>query len=149
MANDLRFTQACVDSAMNNLFGTSAALVGTQANSGVLRIYVGALAAGTPSTPAGTLLAELTMNATSFGAAAASTTFSRITAGAISDDSSANASGDAGCFVLWDSAGTTALMAGTVATSGADMTIDNITIAAGATVSCSAFAIDMPKGWSS
>jgi len=149
MAYDLRVTDVCAKSALNNLFGTSNALVGTQANSGILRIYVGAQTAGSPVAPAGALLAELTMNATSFGAAAPATTYVTITAGAITSDSSANASGDAGCFVMWDSAGTTALMSGNVATSGADMTIDNITIAAGATVSCSALTVSLPKGWSS
>jgi hypothetical protein len=149
LANDLRISDVCCKSAINNLFGTSNALVGTQANTGILRIYVGAQTAGTPVAPAGAVLAELTMNSTSFGAAAPVTTGCTITAGAITSDTTANASGDAGCFVLWDSAGTTALMSGTVATSGADMTIDNITVAAGATVSCSALTVKMPKGWSS
>jgi len=155
MANDLRITDVCANSAMNNLFGTSATLVGTQANSGVLRIYADA---GTPDIPAGqpsagwsngTLLAELTLNATSFTAAAASTSYSRLTANAITSDTSANNSGDAVYFVLFNSAGTTALMSGTVGTSGCDMTIDNVTIAQFATVSCSALYVQLPKGWSS
>ena len=140
MAKDLRITDV-VANAMMDAFHTA---VG---NEGILRIYAGALSAGAPATPAGALLAELTMNVTSFGAAAASTAYSRVTAGAIADDESANAAGDAGCFVLFDSAGTTAKMAGTVGTSGCDMTIDNVTIAAGAHVSCSALTVDLPKGW--
>jgi len=142
MANDFRVTDARANAAMDALFGTTA-------NSGILRIYSGALSAGTPATPAGDLLAELTMNASAFGAAAPSTSYSRITAAAITDDSSANAAGTAGCFVLFASNGTTALAAGTVGTASCDMTIDNTTIAAGANVSCSAFYVQMPKGWSS
>jgi hypothetical protein len=142
MANDLRITDAVANAMMDALhtaFG----------DTGILRIYEGNLSAGTPAAPAGTLLAELTMNGTSFGNAAPSTTFSRITAGAITADSSANAAGTAGCFVLFDSAGTTAKLAGTVGTSGCDATIDNATIAAGANVACSAMYVQIPKGWSS
>jgi hypothetical protein len=156
MALDLRITDVCAKSAMNNLFGTSNALVGTQANSGILRIYADA---GTPDIPAGepsagashgTLLAELTLNATSFGAAAPSTTYVRITAGAITADSSANASGDAIYAVLYNSAGTTALLQGSCGVGASyDFQIDNVSIAAGANVSCSSFYIQLPKGWSS
>ena len=143
MASDVRISDARANAALNALFGTAA-------NSGILRIYVGALSAGTPAAPAGALLAELTMNAAAFGAAAPSISFSRITAAAIADDSSANFSGDAGCFVLWDSAGTTAPMAGTAgeALDSADMTLDNKYIEGGSPVSCSAFYVQVPKGWS-
>lgn len=146
MANDLRITDARANAAMNALFGTTA-------NAGILRLYADA---GTPDIPAGepaagashgTLLAELTMNATAFGAAAASTSYSRITANAITSDASANASGTVVYAVLYDSAGTTALAQGTVGTSGCDFTIDNTTIAAGAVVSCSAGYFQLPKGW--
>ena len=149
MAHDLRITDVCAKSALNNLFGTSNALVGTQANSGILRIYAGSLSAGAPAAPAGALLAELTMNAASFGAAAPVTTGVTIAASAITSDSAANAAGTAGCFVLFDAAGTTPLVAGTVDVTGntPDMVIDNTTIAAGATVSCSAFTMALPKGW--
>jgi hypothetical protein len=142
MALDLRITDAVANAMMD-------ALHTALGDTGILRIYEGALSAGTPATPAGTLLAELTMNATSFGNAAASTTFSRLTAGAITADGAANAAGTAASFVLYDSAGTTAKMAGTVGTSGCDMTIDNALIAAGAAVSCSAATVSLPKGWSS
>jgi len=142
MANDLRITDA-VANAMLEALATAAG------ETGKLRIYAGALTAGAPGTPAGTLLAELTMNAAAFGAAAAVSgqSYNQLDEGAITADSSANASGDAGCFVLWDSAGTTAIMAGTVGTASTDMIIDNVTIAATATVSCTDFKIKLPKGW--
>ena len=142
MASDLRVTDA-VANAMMDALHTAAG------NEGILRIYAGSLAAGTPAAPAGDILAELTMNATAFGDAAPSTSYSRITAGAITADSSANAAGTAGCFVLWDSAGTTAKLCGTAGEAGdsPDMVLDDSTIAAGAEVSCSAFYVQMPKGW--
>lgn len=141
MANDFRITDARAKDALDNLLTS-------EASGGKLRIYAGSLTAGEPTTPSGDLLAELTMHATAFGAAAAAGTGVTITAGAITKDSSANNTGTAGCFVLFNSAGTTALCAGTVGTSGCDMTIDDTSIAAGAEVSCSAFTISLPKGWS-
>lgn len=87
------------------------------------------------------------MNATAFGAAEADAGYVKITAGAITDDSSANASGTAGSFVLFASNGTTPLCAGTVGTSEADCIIYNTSIASGATVSATAFVIKLPKGW--
>ena len=142
MALDLRLTDL-VCNAMLDALHTSLG------NEGILRIYEGALTAGTPATPAGTLLAELTMNATSFGDAAAVSgqSYNRIVAGAVTADSSANAAGTAASFVLYDSAGTTAKVAGTVGTATCDMIIDNTTIAAGAAVSCSAGEFRLPKGW--
>lgn len=146
MASDLRITDLVANAMMD-------ALHTALGNEGILRIYADA---GTPDIPAGepsagashgTLLAELTMNATAFGDAAASTSYSRITAGEISPDTSANAAGTAVYWVLYDSAGTTAKMQGTVGESECDMTIDNALIAEGATVSCSAFYVQMPKGW--
>jgi hypothetical protein len=146
MSYDLRITDLVANAMMD-------ALHTALGNTGILRIYADA---GTPDIPAGepaagashgTLLAELTMNATSFGDAAASTAYSRLTAGAITADSSANNAGTSVYWVLFDAAGTTAKMQGTVGTSGCDMTIDNTTIAAGANVSCSAATLSLPKGW--
>jgi len=146
MALDHRITDL-VANAMMNAYHTA---VG---DSGILRLYADA---GTPDIPAGepsaaashgTVLAELTMNATAFGDAAASTAYSRVTAGAVTADSSANASGDTVYYVLYDAAGTTAKDQGTIGTTGCDMTIDNATIAEGAEVSCSAMTVDLPKGW--
>jgi hypothetical protein len=72
-------------------------------NSGKLRIYSGTVPTrADDSIGDAVLLAELTMNATAFGAANNGV----ITAGAITADSSANASGTASFFRIWDSAGT-------------------------------------------
>lgn len=140
MAKDFRVTDARAKAAAD-------ALLGTAANSGILRVYADGLKAGEPATPTGDLLAELTMGATAFKAAVASTSFVMAEANAIAKDSSANNTGTAGCFVLFNSAGTTPLCAGTVGTSDADCVIDNVAIAAGAEISASAFKVYLPKGW--
>src|SRR5881394_3123086 len=80
------------------------------ANSGKLRIYDGTQPA-TPETAAGAnLLAELTMNAAAFGAAASGV----ITAAAITADSDADATGTAAWYRLLKSDGTTVLWDGSV-----------------------------------
>ena len=153
MASDIRITDTRANAAMDALFGTSA-------NTGILRIYAatatepqtGGIPDGEPNAGGvthGSVLAELTMNGTAFGSAAASTAYSRITANSITQDSSANNSGDAVYWILWDSAGTTALAQGTAgeAADSTDMTLDNKTISSGAAVSCSALYFQLPKGW--
>lgn len=109
-------------------------------NSGKLRIYSGTQPA-TPDTAlsGNTLLAELTFNATAFGAASGGV----ITANAITSDSSADATGTAAFFRCFASDGTTALLDGSVGTATTDMTINTVSIVSGATVSCSAFTITL------
>lgn len=113
-------------------------------NSGLLRIYDGSQPALNGS-PAGTLLAELTLNATAFGDAAASGGTVTATANSITADSSANASGTASNFALVQSDGTTVEATGTVGTSGADLNLNSTAISAGANVSVSAFTVTMPQ----
>jgi hypothetical protein len=115
------------------------------AASGILRIY-----SGTQPTDADTavgaqvVLAELTMGATAFGSATSTaSTDSVLTANAITADSSANATGTAAWFRLWDSAGTTPLVDGTVGTSGCDLTINSTAISAGAAVSASSLTLTL------
>lgn len=100
--------------------------------SALLRIYDGTQPTN-PDTAIGAqvLLAELVCNAT-FAAAASGGV---LTANAIANDSSANATGTASWFRLTTSGGT-AKVDGTVGTSGTDMIIDNVSITAGQVVSC-------------
>lgn len=101
------------------------------ANSGKLRIYDGSQPANANAgIGAATLLAELTMNATAFGAAAAGV----ITANAITSGTAA-ATGTAAWFRIWKSDGTTSLMDGSVGTSGCDLNLNSTAIQSGATVS--------------
>ena len=83
------------------------------------------------------LLATLTFSAASFAAAAAGT----IVGAAITDDTSADATGTATWFrVLTQSAGTH-IMDGDVGTSGSDLNLNTVSIVAGATVSITQFDI--------
>lgn len=110
------------------------------ANTGYLRIYSGTKPATPETAASGTLLAELRMNATAFGAASGGV----ITANAITGDSSADATGTAGWFRILKSDGTTALWDGDVATSGADLNLNSIAISSGAAVDVTALTVTLP-----
>lgn len=122
----------------------------TPANSGLLRIYDDSAARpadADTAVPGGSiLLAELTMNATSFPAASSGT----LTANAITDESSAPASGDALWARLFQSNGTTAICDFGVTTSapsdGTELQLPSLTIAAGQVVSASSLVINFPVG---
>ena len=91
-----------------------------------------------------TLLAELTLSATAFGAAADATPGAVCTAAAITDDTSADATGTAAFFRAANNAGT-AVIQGTCGTSGADMNLDSLSIVAGGTVSISSWTFTVPE----
>lgn len=103
-----------------------------------LRIYSGTRPANANTAiTTQTMLVELTCNATAFAAAASGGV---LTANAISNGTAA-ANGTASFFRLWQSNGTTAIMDGDVAASGADLNLNNTSIATGQTVSVTAFTI--------
>lgn len=84
------------------------------------------------------LLAELTMNATAFAAASAGSK----AANAITQDSSANATGTASWASLYATARTTVgTMDMSVGTSAANLNLNSVAIASGAAVSCSSLTI--------
>jgi len=115
------------------------------AASGKLRIYSGTQPADADAgIGAGTLLAELTMGATAFGSATSTaSTNSVLTANAITSDTSADATGTAAWFRLWQSNGTTPILDGSVGTSAADMILNSVAIQVGATVAISAFTVTL------
>lgn len=115
--------------------------IGDNLNSGLIRIYSGAKPADPDSAPSGTLLAELTFGADAFGAATDDGTLATAVANAITDDSSADATGTAGYFRVTDSLGTTYYFDGTVTGTGGggDMELNNINITAGGVVGVSSF----------
>lgn len=128
MANNPKRSATCANLAAD--------AVGNALNSGLLRIYDGTQpvdAATAVSTQI--LLAELTLNADAFGAAASGV----ISANAITADSSANASGTASWFRCAQSDGTTVMFDGTVGTTGADLNLDSVSITAGGTVNVTSF----------
>lgn len=109
------------------------------ANTGYLRIYDGSQPA-TPEDAATTLLAELRLNATAFGAAASKV----ITANALTADTSANATGTATWFRILKSDGTTPLWDGSVGTSGANLNLNSTAIQAGAEVAVDSLTMTLP-----
>lgn len=106
--------------------------------SGILRIYSGTRPANVAAAITGTVLAECVCSASAFAAAASGGV---LTANAVSNDSSANANGTATHYRLFQSNGTTAVIDGDVSTSGADLNLDNTSIAPGQVVSVSSFTI--------
>jgi len=107
-------------------------------NAGYLRIYSGTRPA-TPDTAlsGNTLLAELTFGATAFAAATGGTK----TANAIGSDTSADNTGTATFFRAFKSDGTTAVVDGTVGTSGTDAIINSTSIVAATTVACTSMVL--------
>ena len=112
--------------------------INTAANAGVaaalIRIYDG-IRPATGGT-ATTLLAELTASDPMFSAAASG----KLTASAITQDASANATGTATWFRVVDSAGTT-VMDGSIGTSGSDLNLTTTSIVTGQPVSITSFEI--------
>lgn len=107
-------------------------------NSGQLRIYSGTPPADVGTALSGnTLLAQLTGNAT----IAPSASGGVLTFNAITQDSSADATGTATFFRWYDSGGSTARVQGTVSTSGADMNLNTTSIVSGGAVSVSSATI--------
>lgn len=100
-------------------------------NSGILRIYSGTRPAtgGTATT----ILAELTCSATFAPSASGGV----LTLNAITQDSSANATGTASWFRLLKSDGTTIVMDGDCGTSGSDLNLTTLSIVATQPVSIS------------
>lgn len=106
-------------------------------NTGYLRIYSGTKPANVAAAITGTLLAELRFNATAFGASSSGVA----TANAITADSSADNTGTATHFRAFQSDGTTAVMDGTVGTSGCDCNLNTTSIVAGAAVSVTSMTV--------
>lgn len=131
MALDLSYNEATRNARLDAVD----AQIGT---SGKLRIYDGTMPATAEDTIPGDadLLADLALSATAFAAASGGT----MVANSISDDTSADATGTATWFTLTKS-DNTRVVDGTVGTSGTDMIIDNASITAGQTVSCSGITI--------
>ena len=125
----IAYEQATLRDAMLDAITTRAG------NAALLRIYSGTRPAtgGTATT----LLAELTCG-TPFAAAAVNGV---LTLGAITQDSSANATGTATWFRIVQSDGTTFVLDGDVGTSGSDLNLTTTSIVATQPVSISSFTI--------
>lgn len=115
------------------------AVESTAGTAALLRIYSGSAPANCAAAASGTLLAEMTLPSDWMAAASSG---SKALAGTW-QDASANATGTAGHFRLYDSGGTTCHAQGTVTATGGggDLTLDNVSIASGQSVTITSFTI--------
>lgn len=120
-------------------------LVDGGAAPGYIQVRTGAAPTNPGDANSGTLLGTLTMSDPAFGAASSGVA----TASAITSDTSADASGDAGHFRVFDS-NNVCILQGTAgeAADTPNMTFDNKTIVAGGTIACSAFTVTVPQAGS-
>jgi hypothetical protein len=115
----------------------------SSANSGLINIYSGTRPTNANTALSGnTLLASLTLNATSAGSASSGVW----TANSITADSSADATGTASFARVFQSDGTTAIVDVSVGTSGAELNLNTLSIVSGATVSVTSFTITFGVG---
>ncbi len=111
-------------------------------NGGIMRFYSGTQPASADTAiTSQVLLAEIQFNATAFGAAASGIA----TANAFTQDSSANATGTAAWYRTFKADGTTALMDGSIGTSGSNINMVTTSITAGQPVQVAAFTITFNK----
>lgn len=106
-------------------------------SNGILRIYSGTRPASVSAAITGTLLAELTCSATFAPAASGGV----LTVNAVTQDSSADATGTATHFRQWRSDGTTAVLDGDVGTSGSDLNLNTTSIVAGGPVQITSYEL--------
>ena len=107
----------------------------------------GAQPADPDATETGTLLFTLTMTDPAFGAAADNAPGALATAAAITDDSSADATGTLGyCRCGATGTGADDHIDGEAGASGADFNFNTVSIVSGATVSMTSFTVSLPQG---
>ena len=118
-------------------------LIDAGAGAGTLKFFVGAPPTNVADADPATLLGTLTFSDPAFGAAATGVA----TASAITSDTLADNSGDAGCFRVKDSDANT-IMQGTAgeAADTTDATFNEKTIVAGGTIACTSFTVTVPIG---
>jgi hypothetical protein len=135
------FATATRTTAINAARDAALNAVTATLNSGRLRIYSGTAPANADGTLSGnTLLAELTLNTTAFGAAASGVA----TANAITADTSADATGTPTFFRLFQSNGTTVVFQGTAGASGQELNLSGLSsgqIVAGGSVSVTSLTV--------
>ena len=142
MANAAFITNAVAISMMTAF--NAAVDAGTAA---VVNIYDGTPPVDADAALAGnTQLAQLVMSGTAFGAPTDNAPGAKVTANAITADSSADATGTASFFrILTQNAGTVCLQ-GTVGIASADMILNTTAITLGSTVTITAATVILPEG---
>jgi hypothetical protein len=91
-----------------------------------------------------TLLFTMTMAGSGSGMGSASAGV--ITAGSITSDSSADATGTLSFVRILESDGTTVIGDASVGTSGAEFNFSTLSVVSGVVVSCSSFTVELPVG---
>lgn len=138
MASNFKISAAARSAACDAIVD----LVDGGAGAGYVEIRTGAPPATPATADSGTLLGTCTMSDPAFGAASTGVA----TAAAITSDTNADASGDAGHFRVKDS-NATVIFQGTAGNSGdtPDMTFDNKSIVAGGTIAISSMTVTVPE----
>lgn len=112
----------------------------------VINIYSGSVPTDADTAlGAQVLLAQLTMNATAFGAVGDAAPGASMTAAAISPDTSADATGTAAFFRILTQSGGTVCIQGSVGTSGQDMNFNTVSFTSGSQIEVSSMVITMPE----
>lgn len=135
-----RIAQAAAKAANDALVD----LLDAGAGAGYIEIRTGAQPATANTAATGTLLATLPLSDPAFGAATTASP-SVATAAAISSDTNADASGTAGWFRAYDSAGN-AVLDGDITTTAVgtgDMLLDDTNIVAGGTVAITSWTVSL------
>lgn len=141
MANNLKVTNAVAQAMLTAV--KTAIDAGTAA---VIEIYTGSQPTDADTAiGAQTKLATLTMNATAFGAVSDANPGAIMTAAAITDDSSADATGTAAWFRMLTQGGGTTILDGSVGTSGADMNFNTVAFTSGSVISITSLTITQPE----
>ena len=122
-------------------------LIDGGASAGTLKIYDGSQPADVDTAVSTqTVLSEHTLNDPAFGDATDDSPGGKATANSVSDDSSANATGTASWFRVFDSDGNAIIDGDVTATGGGgDLELNSTSISAGATVSISSWTVTMPE----
>jgi hypothetical protein len=140
VASNFKIATAVRDAACDAIVD----LIDGGTGAGRIEIRDGAPPTNVADASSGTLLGTLTFSATAFGASSSGPA----TAAAITSDTSADASADAGYFRVYQGAAgdTAALFQGTAgeAADTPDMTFDNKSSVAGGTSAISAFTVTVP-----
>jgi hypothetical protein len=139
MAKAFSISVAAAD-AMLNAFGALC-------NNGTVRLYDGSIPADVRTAlGAQNVLAQLTMPATAFPTLGTSVNNRTLTAGTITDDSTADFGGTATFFRVFASAGNggAAVWQGTVGTADADMIMLDTLIVQGGVVSITSMVVSLP-----
>ena len=108
---------------------------------GFMKIYTGSPPSSPESSAVGTLLATLEFSSPSFATASGGIA----SANPITEDTSAAATGTAGWFRCFKSDGVTAILDGTIGTSGADINLNSTAIQIHTSVSIDSFRITLPQ----